>query len=295
MLEEWSREGSKPLITALLTPFDEDGNVIQGALGPYLSFLEERGIDGVLVLGSTGEFPSLTFDEKCSILDEVMMCRAGLKVIAGCGSTALWESLALAEYARRKGADALLLPPPYYFRTIKDDGLERFFASFLEEAGLPVILYHVPMYTAIPLSRPLLERLTRFESLWGIKDTGGNLRQTARYLAAPPGRVLLGSDTMILSGLKLGVQGIISAGANIQGTRIREIIEKYEEDESAAAVLQKRVALVKERLKILPTAAAMKYWLTLEGIPLGTVRPPLMPLSKEQKNYVRGLRDTTVE
>lgn len=269
------------LFAAAVTPLSEDGAAVNfGAIGPLLDYLGHRGVEGVLALGSTGEFASLTMEERRSVLTEVFASKGGMKVIAGCGASALPEVVELIRLAQKRGAVAVLVPPPFYFRTATPDGLERFFSEVLTVAELPVILYHVPALTGIPLDRKMIERLTRFETLWGIKDTGGKIQDTVRYLSHPPARVLLGSDTLLHVGLKAGIQGAISACANILPELVSSIVRLYREGKDVEP-LQKKLTETREALRSLPYHAALKRWLHLDGVQTGGVRAPLMNLTND--------------
>lgn len=272
---------------AALTPLSADGMVVSpGGVGPLLGHLEAGGLDGVLVLGTTGEAPSLTFEEKKEIIAEAAATHGRMKLLVGCGSCSLVETLQLVAFAARKQADAVLVPPPFYYRNVSLRGIEEYFAAVLDAAELPVLLYHIPSHTGIPLDRGTLTRLSSKPRLWGVKDSGGKLSDTSRFLAAPPGRVLLGADSQILSGLKLGAQGVISACANILPETVSDIWRKYRAGENAEA-LQETVAALREKLRQVPIYAAMKFLLREKGIDCGGVRLPLGQLTEEQEEMLR--------
>lgn len=266
---------------------NEDGSAINpDALGPLLSYFEENKLDGLLICGSTGEFPSLTFEEKLTMISEASSTKGKLKLIAGCGSTSLPEVLKLVEHAQQRGADAILLPPPWYFSPLTAETLTPWISAVLERTSLPVILYHIPGFTGIPITTDLLESLSSFENLWGIKDTGGKLQDTSRYIASKPGRVLLGSDVQLLSGLKIGAHGAISGYANIAPDLTAEIYRAFHAGGEAQA-LQNKLSDFKNGLRKFPNHATIKYLLSLRGINVGGVRLPLAPLSQADKEFIR--------
>jgi dihydrodipicolinate synthase/N-acetylneuraminate lyase len=278
------------LYVASVTPLSEDGAAIDlGAIGPLLDHFGRRGLKGLLALGSTGEFASLSLEERRAVLSEIFSAKAGMKVIVGCGGTALPEVLDLLALAAKKGAVAALVPPPFYYRTASAEGLERFFRAVLEAAEIPVILYHVPALTGIPIERKMLERLTRFPALWGIKDTGGKMQETVRYLSHPPARVLLGSDTLLETGLKAGIQGSISACANIVPDIVSSIMKSYNQGDDMSAV-QKKLTAIRESLRSYPFHASLKYWLHLNGIRSGGIRAPLIPLNAQEADNIAKIR-----
>lgn len=286
------RPALRGVFAATVTPMTADGSEVNvGCVGPLLAHLAARGVDGFVPLGTTGEFPSLSHAEKIEVISECATTRGGRKLIAGCGSCSLKETRDLVRHAAKKGADAVLVPPPFYFRSASPAGIETFFRSVLEAAELPVLLYHVPSLTGIPLDHAMLERLSNCETLWGIKDTGGKLRETSRYLAMKPGHVLLGSDTLMLDGLALGVDGIISACANVVPGILRKIIAEWSAGRDAREH-QDALTRVRDALRRFPLHAALKRWLAADGIDCGGVRAPLVNLTRAEEDEIRRLATT---
>lgn len=275
----------KGVFAATVTPMSRGGDVIDlGCIGPLLGFLESKGINGIVPLGTTGEFPSISHREKIDLISECASTKGKLKMIVGCGSSSLTEVIELLALAKKKNADGVLVPPPYYFRTAAARGIERFFEAVLENAELPVLLYHIPSVTGIPIDRDMLERLSKHETLWGIKDTGGKLSQTSEYLSGKPGRVMLGSDTEMLNGLRAGVNGIISACANVVPELLTMIYAGFNEGKDVE-LYQSRLTEVRSALRNFPLHAALKRWLKIRGHDAGFVRAPLVDLtSKEEED-----------
>lgn len=278
------------LYVASVTPLSDDGATLDlGAIGPLLDHFGRRGLKGLLALGSTGEFSSLSLEERRAVLSEIFSAKAGMKVIVGCGGSALPDVLDLLSLAAKKGAVAALVPPPFYYRTASAEGLERFFRAILEAAEIPVILYHVPALTGIPIDRKMLERLASFPALWGIKDTGGKMQETVRYLSHPPARVMLGSDTLLETGLKAGIQGSISACANIVPDIVSSIMKSYNQGVEMSGA-QKKLTKIREYIRNYPFHASLKHWLRLNGIKTGGVRVPLIPLSVQESDNIAKIR-----
>lgn len=270
---------------AAVTPMAKGGESVDiGGVGPLLDYLARRGITGILTLGTTGEFASLSLHEKLELIAESASTRGPLKLIVGCGSPALPETLELMETAARRGATAVLVPPPFYFRNASAKGIENWFNIVLERSNLPVILYHIPAMTALPLDRKMLERLAeKHSNLWGIKDSGGKIQETCRYIAGKPGKVLLGSDSSALAGLQAGAVGLITACANIVPELISRIYARYikgeiPEDDAT------RLADIRTFLRQFPLHASLKFWLKCQGIQVGDVRPPLLTLSSQEED-----------
>ncbi len=282
-----SREPLSGVYAALVTPMTADGSEIAlPIVGPLLTHLSAARADGFLVLGTTGESASLSFAEKLALVAEASSCAGGLRMIVGCGSCSLNETLELVELAARRNAQAVLVPPPFYFRNAVPGGIERFFEAVLERARLPVILYHIPLLTGLPLDRKMLGRLKRFDTLWGVKDSGGRLQDTSRFLASPPRRVMLGSDMNMLDGLKIGVSGIISACANVAPELHRAIYDAYRSGRDAER-LQERLVEIRKSLKDLPFIAALKRWLAYRGVDAGGARLPQLNLTPGEEDRLR--------
>ncbi len=277
---------------AVVTPLAAGGDKLApGAVGPLLDHLAKRGLHGVLCLGSTGEFASLAHREKLELIAEVAATRGNLRVIVGCGATSLVETRELVDAAAKKNADAVLVPPPYYYRNASASGIEAWFDAVLDFTPLPVLLYHIPSLTGFALDRKMLERLSgRHANLLGIKDSGGKMQETNRYLASKPHRVFVGSDTCALAGLQAGASGLISACANVVPSLMRELYDSWKRGENAENLMNSLLE-VRTFLRQYPLQAALKHWLTVTGVQAGETRVPLQILtasdSDEISKYVR--------
>lgn len=272
---------------ALVTPFSTGGETLAtGAVGPLLDHLAKRGLHGIAILGTTGEFASVTHREKLELISEASATRGPLGLLVGCGSCSLPETLELIEAAARKEADAVIVPPPFYYRNASVVGLERWFDAVLERASLPVILYHIPGLTGIPLDRKMIERLAeRHDSLWGIKDSGGKMQETNRFLASKPKRLFMGSDALALPGLQAGSNGLISACANVVPGLVKRLYDTFHHSGDAESAM-KALLEVRTFLRQYPLQASIKYWLTINGIPAGDIRPPLQNLSASDMDEI---------
>lgn len=270
---------------ALVTPFTAGGAEVDlGAIGPHLHFLAQAGLDGVVPLGTTGEFASLSFDEKRAVLDEVAATRGDLRVIAGVGASALPEAIALARHADRRGLEAVLLPPPFYDRYAPAAGVAAFFRAFLEAVQIPTVLYHVPRFTGIGLAPEIVEPLLAFDHLVGIKDTGGDVTTTARFARTYRGRleVLVGSDALVAEAHRAGAAGTISALANAFPAEVAAVRRAVLGGGDADAA-QARLDRIRSAVKAYPMPAALKAAVALvTGLPRTAVRPPAVDLSPDE-------------
>ncbi|MGR9087062.1 MAG: dihydrodipicolinate synthase family protein [Gammaproteobacteria bacterium] len=201
-------------IVALLTPFDAEGRIDWRAFESYLAGLSEWGVRAVIANGTTGEFPSLTLDERQAVVEFVRAHFTGA-VINNASSTCIDDARRLAAGAGGHG-DAVLLLPPYYFAKASNDGLCRFIARALEGAALPVFLYHFPKHTGNAIDCDLIARLIeQGVGIKGIKDSGGQLDNALSYRSRFPDlKVLYANDSEALAALQGGLQGLVTGGAN---------------------------------------------------------------------------------
>ena len=168
------------------TPFDEQGAIDPATLGRHMSWLADRGLKGALVLGSNGEFPSLSLRERRSVAEAAAHSR--LRLILNVGSCSLPEALELVHTGSELGYEALLCPPPFYFNA-PTAGVASFLLAVLDAARLPVLLYNIPQRSGVPLDDPLLDLLDGHPNLAGVKDSSGDpgeLQRLSRRLAWVP-------------------------------------------------------------------------------------------------------------
>ena len=155
------------------TPLWDSGDVDTDALGRHLTWLQGEGLDGALILGTNGEFASLPLIERKVVADAAARAESGLKLILNVGSCALAEALEMTAFGAELGYDALMCPPPWYFKNAPVAGLAEFFRRVLDASKLPVLLYHIPQMTGVGLSDELLDAIGEHENLVGIKDIPG--------------------------------------------------------------------------------------------------------------------------
>ncbi|MDK2970537.1 MAG: hypothetical protein PWP23_292 [Candidatus Sumerlaeota bacterium] len=201
-------------IFALLTPFARDGSVDEGALRAYLGFLAERGVRTIIANGTTGEFASLSAEERHAVL---RVCREAFTgtIIANVSACAVGDVRALIA----SGADlcdAFLLLPPFYYADAPEDGLLRFFEACLHDAPRPALLYDFPRHTGNVLTPGLLARVvSAVGPAVGVKDSSGKLENArAKKEAAPEARVFLGADGLALAALRGGLDGSATGAGN---------------------------------------------------------------------------------
>ncbi len=255
------------------TPFDEQGAIDPPALGRHLDWLAERGLEGALVLGSNGEFPSLSLRERRSVAETA--ARSRMRLILNVGSCSLPEALELAHLGAELGYSALLCPPPFYFGA-PTAGIASFLLAVLDAARLPVLLYNIPQRTGVPLDDRLLDLLDGHPNLAGVKDSSGDPGELRRLSHRFANRsYLVGNDCLLGACHAAGGCGSITAVANV----VPELVRAAWDDPSRQPELD-RVRGVLETFGLVPSAKAL---LRRAGLGSFRVRPPLADLSADDE------------
>jgi len=269
------------LLTAMVTPFDDEGQVDYGQAKRLALALLDSGSDGVVVAGTTGEAPTLSHDEKLRLFREVKDAIDGRgAVIAGTGTYNTAESVELSREAERTGADALLLTTPYYSKP-PQEGIYRHFETIARATSLPCILYNIPGRTGVNVTAETMLRLSRVPNILGVKESSGDLDQIARIIedAREGFCVWSGDDQLTLPIMAIGGYGIISVASHLAGSQMRQMIEAHlagRTDE--AARLHRRLLPLMAALvsPVAPNPIAVKHALNSVGFRVGGVRLPLV-------------------
>src|SRR5215210_3157806 len=211
----------KGLMPAMVTPFDEQGEVDLRTTEAVVERLIDAGVDGIVALGSNGEFSHLTTDERKRFAGEVAKIAAGrVPLLIGVGASGTREAVELARHAESMGADGVLVVPPFYWE-VGEEALFKHFATVAESVGIPVLLYNFPMLTGIDLSPGLIARVAgEYPNVAGLKDTVTEYSHIVNVVrevkpVRPDFVVLAGFEDQILPGLLAGSDGAISGLANI--------------------------------------------------------------------------------
>ncbi len=276
---------------AMVTPFDERGEVDLVATEAVVERFIEAGVDGISPLGSTGEFSHLTGEERKRFAKEVVRIVAGrVPLVIGVGAAGTKEMVELARHAEGAGADAVLVVSPFYWK-VGEEALFRHFATVAESVNIPVVVYNLPMLTGIDLSPSLIARIAaECPNAVGLKDTVteyfhivGALREVKRVRF--DFSVLSGWEDLILPSLLAGADGSICAFANVAPGLFVELVRAAQSgDLDKAAELHRRVlSLVTLGAYSDPAIGAIKLAMNKLGVPISpTVRGPALPATDEQ-------------
>jgi 4-hydroxy-tetrahydrodipicolinate synthase len=282
------------LLTAMVTPFDAAGAVDLGAAARLAQALVASGSDGVVVNGTTGESPTLTRDERRSLLRAVRAALPDRPVVMGTGSNSTAATVAATVEAADLGADAALVVVPYYNKPPQEGLIAHFEA--VANAGLPVILYNIPGRTGVNLTIESQLILARHPGIRGTKEAAGDVDQVARIVAgAPDGfAVWSGDDGLTLPFMSVGAHGVISVAAHVCGPAMRRMIEAHVAgDVAAAAELHARLLPLFRGLFVTSNPIPVKAALQHIGVDVGSVRLPLVPLDEARRARLGALLDAS--
>jgi len=269
--------------TAILTPFNEEGEIEFDYMLRHLRYQEENGIDGVIPCGTNGEGPSLSLDERKRVIRFVVENKGRMLVIAGTGCSNLPETIELTTFAAEAGADAALVLPPFYFKNLDDRGTADYYRRVLDAAPIPVLLYNIPSYSGVEITEGVLRSLADRANLAGVKDSSGNVERTRAYASGFPRlQILNGSDWCIEAALAGGAAGTISGIGNVYPELVAGLYDAWQAGQDVSA-WQAKINELKEVFDRCPPMAANKFGLTLRGFPSTYVRPPLVDLSPTER------------
>ena len=266
------------LLTAMVTPFDDRGEVDYAQARKLARALVQSGSDGVLVSGTTGESPTLSIDEKLRLFGEVKEELGGDgAVIAGTGSYSTRESIELTREAEKIGVDASLLVVPYYNRPTQE-GLYQHFSAIAGATGLPCIMYNVPSRTSCNLAADTVIRLSKVDNIVGVKEASANFRQISEIIEGVAGDFLVYSgndgDTLLL--MALGGYGVVGVATHLVGVQVKDMMNKVlaGKAEEAAAIHRHLLPLV-SALFLVANPIPLKYAMNHLGFRVGGTRLPL--------------------
>jgi 4-hydroxy-tetrahydrodipicolinate synthase len=277
------------VFTAAVTPLKPDFSPDRAGLLQLLEFLASRGSHGALLLGTTGEGPSFSSDERLKVYQaaaEFKRLRPDFTILAGTGTPSLTETIALTRAAFDAGLDGVVVLPPYYYRSASEDGLYAWFCQVLDRAvpnNGALLGYHIPPISGVALPHSLLARLLeafpgRFA---GIKDSSGDPEHARRLgeTFGPHLKVMNGNDKLFSLALESSAAGCITALSNLVSPALRQVWDSYQSGSPDAAA-QARLAAARAVSDSRPPAPALLKGLLsqLFHLPRWPVRPPLLDL-----------------
>ncbi|MGG0337581.1 4-hydroxy-tetrahydrodipicolinate synthase [Priestia aryabhattai] len=284
------------VLTAMVTPFDQNGEIDFNATKTLVEHLITNGTDGLVVAGTTGESPTLTTEEKIELFKCVVKAAAGrVHVIAGTGSNNTQASISLTKLAEETGVDGIMLVAPYYNKP-SQEGLYQHFKTIAESTSLPVMLYNIPGRSIVNISVETIVRLSEIPNVVSIKEASGNLDAMAEIISKTPSDFTLysGDDGLTIPVLAIGGTGVISVASHIIGNDMQEMINAFKNgDVQKAAAIHRNLLPIMRTLFIAPSPSPVKAALNLNGIQVGGVRLPMVPLSNKEQSALEKVLQTS--
>jgi 4-hydroxy-tetrahydrodipicolinate synthase len=279
------------LVTAMVTPFDEENRLDLKQTEVLVEYLiSEQQTDSIVVVGTTGESPTLTEDEKFALIEKVVQTANGrCKVIAGTGDNETAYSVAMTKRVESLGVDGILLVSPYYNRP-SQEGMYQHFRMIAENTHLPIMLYNVPSRTSSNMTAETTIRLSKIENIVAMKEASGDLSQIAKIIAETDDDFLLytGNDGDFLPVLAIGGHGVVSVASHVIGKELKQMTESFlSGNHSEATRLHLKWLPLMEGIFIAPNPVPIKTLLTMKGLNVGSVRLPLVEATKEQAEYLK--------
>jgi len=275
------------VITAMITPFDKEGNVDYNKAQFVAEYLLANGSDSLVVAGTTGESPTLTHDEKLKLftaIKEVTSAKKDAYMIAGTGSNDTAATAELSRQAEKAGADAVLTVVPYYNKP-PQEGLYQHFATIAASTGLPVVLYNVPVRTITNMAAETVIRLAQIDNIVALKEAHDDMEQIKAIHENTSLAIYSGDDAITLPMMKYGACGVISVASHIVGKEIKAMIEAYNADDMVEAErLHNYLMPIFKKLFIVASPIPLKYCLEKMGFSTGDCRLPLCTLAEAYDN-----------
>ncbi|MFZ7102566.1 MAG: 4-hydroxy-tetrahydrodipicolinate synthase [Peptococcaceae bacterium] len=277
------------LLTAMVTPFNEQLEVDYDKARQLAEYLLANGNDGIVVAGTTGESPTLSKAEKINLFKAVKEAVGNKgQVIAGTGSYSTKDSIELTKAAEETGVDGVMLVVPYYNKP-PQQALSEHFKSLAQCTKLPIFLYNVPGRTSMNMQPETVAELAKLPNIVAIKEAAGDMDQVSALKALVPDDFLVysGDDSLTLPMLALGAHGVISVAGHIVGNEIKEMIEAYiTGDVVKAQAIHKMLFPVFRTMFITTNPIPVKTAVNMAVLDTGKMRLPMIEANDEQKRKI---------
>lgn len=280
------------VLTAMITPFKEDGHVNYAVAEELAHYLASHGTDTLVVCGTTGESPTLTWDEEYELFLVIQRAVAGkAKIVAGTGSNSTREAIAATQKADKLGLDGTLQVVPYYNKP-PQAGLYQHFRAIAESSpGLPMMLYNIPGRTGQNLTPETIARLSEIPNIVAVKEASGSLDQVSqiRRSTASDFAIYSGDDSLTLPMLAVGAVGVVSVASHLVGQSIQQMVQAFEQGQvQAATEIHLRLFSLFKALFVTTNPIPVKAALRLQGWQVGSTR---LPLDDDSSKWLQSLQD----
>jgi 4-hydroxy-tetrahydrodipicolinate synthase len=278
------------LLTAMVTPFKENGEVDYEQAKKLALALLDSGSDGLVLAATTGESPTLSWEEEMQLFTEVKSAVGGRgSIVAYTGSNSTAEAIEATKDAEKIGVDACLLVVPYYNKPTQE-GLYQHFKTIAQSTSLPCILYNVPARTITNLAAETAIRLSQIDNIIGVKEASGNLGQISRIIteAGKDFLVWSGNDNDTFHILAVGGYGVISVASHLVGKQIKEMMDNFLSGKTnEAARIHNHLLPLIDTLFIVSNPIPLKYALNQVGFNVGKPRLPLVEPDEKSAAFIR--------
>ncbi|MEQ8199827.1 MAG: 4-hydroxy-tetrahydrodipicolinate synthase [Syntrophomonadaceae bacterium] len=269
---------SYKMFTAMVTPYDADLQVNYDKAGDLALYLIDRGTDGIVVCGTTGESPVLSKPEKLQLFKQVKASVGDkAEVWAGTGSYNTQETIELSREVEKLGMDGLLLVVPYYNKP-SQEGLYQHYKAIAASVSLPIMLYNIPGRTGVNMLPETVSRLAELDNVVALKESTGLMDQMSALKNMLPDKIAIysGDDSQTLPMLALGAQGVVSIASHLIGPQIKQMMEAFARgDVKGAQSLHNHLFAMFKGLFITTNPVPVKQALNLIGVEVGGVRLPM--------------------
>jgi 4-hydroxy-tetrahydrodipicolinate synthase len=278
------------VITAMVTPFDDNDNVNYKVAEKLAAHLADHGSDSLVVCGTTGESPTITWEEEYELFQVVTAAvRGKAKVLAGTGSNSTKEAINATQKAAKLGLDGSLQVVPYYNRPTQD-GLKAHFKAIAAACDLPIMLYNIPSRTGQMMDAETSIELATVPNIVAIKESSGNLEVASqiRSCTSADFAIYSGDDSLTLPMLAVGGAGIVSVASHLVGPQLQELVSSFQQGDHATA-LRIHLQLLPLFKSLFPNPLPIKAALNLQGWQMGGHRLPLTSMPADLLADLRSL------
>lgn len=274
------------VITAMVTPFDANGNINYNQVAELATYLADNGSDAVLVAGSTGESPTLTYEEEAELLSCVKSAVGStVKIIIGAGSNSTKTAIECSKRVEKIGADGILQVVPYYNKP-SQAGMIEHFSAVAKSVDIPILLYNIPGRTGVNMLPDTVAQLANnYKNIVALKQSNMDLDLISELKSKVPNDFALycGDDSLTLPMLALGVHGVVSVASHIVGKEIKSMVRNFKTgDHNAALNMHLKLFPLFKKIFMAPNPVPIKHILFKMGLINEYVRRPLVELSPKE-------------
>ena len=279
---------------AIVTAFDEEQHVSEKNLKQLTDHLIGEGVHGLFILGTNGEFHTLTTEEKLLVARTVMEAADNrVPVMVGTGGNSTKEVIDLSLQMKDLGADALSIITPYFI-PITQEELAEHYEYIADAIEMPIMLYNIPSKTGMHIEPETVERLADHPYIIGIKDSSGKFGNIQAYIDVTKGKdfaVFAGTDSLILQTLQAGGKGAVAATANVLPKTVLDIYRHAQEDTAAAEAAQKSLQPLRDTFAYGTIPSSLKKAIQIKGFQVGDPRLPVKPVSEEALRKIENMME----